>query len=127
MDNYVVKIEKLYKELSVKEKILVKDFGGAVSIDEATRNTPELIINVVNYAICNVHNERSSGEKDYQKIVVIDTDGKRYVTGSKAFLSSLEQIADEYANEGIDEAIAIKVYRRKSKNYNGDFITCSAI
>lgn len=127
MENYTVKIEKLYKEISVKEKILLKDFGGAVSLDEATKKNPSLTINVVNYAICSVHNERSSGEKDYQKFVVIDENGERYVTGSKAFLSSLEQIADEYAAAGLDEAMSIKVYRRKSKNYNGDFITCSAI
>lgn len=126
MKGYSVKITDAIVELTAKEKIMCKDFTNATSLDEATTENDELIINVANVVTCEVHNEKSDN-KDYIKYVVIDTAGNKFVTGSESFATSLLDIVDEMHDAG-EEEITIKVYRMDSKNYKGkQFITCSVI
>lgn len=124
--NYKVVIESVSKELSVKERIQLKDLSDTVKLDNATKVEP-VIIHVDFYATLDIHNENSD-DKDYKNYVIVDKDGTRYVTGSQSFLTAFSQIEDEIADA--DEAVdfTIKVYRLPSKKREGkDFITCSLI
>lgn len=122
-NNYHVEVARCNKELSAKEKIMIKDTGDAVSLDTATQEGSIIIFPAL-YAELAVHNEKSQN-KDYSQYVIIDADGTKYVTSSQSFWNSFINIAEEMADAD-EEDYSIKVYRRPSKNYTGkDFITCS--
>lgn len=127
MQGYEVKIDSTSKELTAKERVKIKDTSNAISLDEATQgsSTP-LIIDYAYHVVLSVHNEKSDN-KDYKKVVVVDKEGNKFVTGSEAFLTSLEEIVEEMADCG-EEDFQLEVYRKDSKNYKGkQFITCSIV
>lgn len=125
MEGYKAVVERASKELSAKEKIMLKDMSDAVKLDDVVKENP-LIISPDYYALVAVHNEKSD-TKDYKKIVLVDKDGTKYTTGSMPFITTFEDIVDEMADAGEDD-YAIKIYPKESKNYKGKyFITCSII
>ena len=124
MEGYEVKIRKISKEISPKERIKIKDFSNANSIDELTQGEP-IVVTPDYYAVLDVHNEKSDN-KDYVKTIVVDKSGNKFITGSISFLETLESIMEEM--EEVDEEFAIEIYRKDSKNYKGkQFITCSVV
>lgn len=124
MNGYNVSIAYASKDLTPKERVMIKDTGNAVSIDQAT-STGNLGINVDFYVVLAVHNEKSDN-KDYKKYVLIDKDGTKYVTGSDSFYDAFTDIYDELKDSG--EELTIEVYKSPSKNYSGkSFITCSLV
>ena len=126
MKGYKVNIAYTSRDLSAKERIMIKDTGDAQSLDALTQDGP-VVIGYAWHAILDVHNEKSSS-KDYRKVIVVDKEGLKYGTGSEAFLDSLTDIVDEMTEAGEGDNIQLNVYRRESKNYAGkSFITCSLI
>lgn len=128
MTGYSVSIARTSsKELSAKERILLKDTTSALKLDEVTQ-AEAIIIKPVMWAELDIHNEMSEN-KDYKNYVVVDEDGTKYVTGSNSFWTSFMDIVDEITDMDADgEEWALKVYRMASKNYKGkEFITCSIV
>lgn len=124
MTGYEVTIKEVSKELTAKERIMLKDTTDCIKLDKATQEAP-VIIDVDFYAELEIHNEKAE-DKDYANYVVVAKDGQRYVTGSQSFWSSFLNIYEEMKNES--EPWSIKAYRMASKNRQGkDFITCSII
>lgn len=124
MTGYSVSIAYASKELSAKERIQLKDTTSAIKLDEVTQTEPLCILPAM-YAELDVHNEMSDN-KDYKNYIIVDEQGKKYVTGSSSFWTSFMEIAKEMENE--TEEWAINVYRMPSKNYKGkEFITCSIV
>lgn len=122
--NYTCKIVESNGEFDAYERVMCKDTADAIPLDEATAQEP-VVIEYAKHVILAIHNEKSD-DKDYEKCVVIDTAGRKYVCGSATFRRELETIVEELGDVGIDTGFCIKVYRRASKNYKGkDFITCS--
>ena len=114
------------KELTVKEKMILKDGSDAIQLDKATQDS-EVIFKPAYYGIIKVHNEKSKDRKDYPVYAIVDEDGNKYVTGSESFWNAFSDIMDEIADDDTID-YAIRVYRRPSKNYSGkDFITCSIV
>ena len=125
MEGYNVSVIRATKELTPREKIRVKDFSNAVSLDEATKDG-KITITYDYHVVLAVHNEKSDN-KDYYKVVLVDGDGTKYVTGSEAFLTTLEQIVDEMIDAG-ESDFELEIYRKDSKNYKGkQFLTCSIV
>ena len=121
--DYEVKINSTSKELTARERVMLKDTRNAIKLDEAVSETP-LVISPDYYAVLDVHNEKSKEDKDFQNYVVVDTDGNKYVTGSESFMNAFLEIFNEM--QGEDEEYSIEVYRMPSKNYKGkEFLTCS--
>ena len=124
MEGYSAKIAHVSKEISAKEKVMLKDTTNALSLDELTQQG-SLTIYPAYYAILSIHNEKAE-DKDYNKYVIVDNGGTKYVTGSESFFTSFEDIVDEMADSG--EEYGIEIYRIPSKNYKGkEFITCSIV
>lgn len=124
MTGYTVEIREASVELTVKQRIALKDTTGAVKLDTATQEEP-VLINPEMWAVLAIHNEKSSNP-DYFNYIVIDKDGTKYVTGSESFWSTFYGIWEEM--QGESEEWAIRAYRAPSKNYTGkDFITCSIV
>ena len=130
MKGYTSTVREVSKEISVKEKIMLKDTSNAISIDtltqEASFNNEKVLIDVDYYAILDIHNENSDN-KDYINFIIVDKSGNKYVTGSESFITTFTDIYNEMKGAG-EENITIEIYRKESKNYKGkDFITCSIV
>lgn len=122
MNGYAVTIKETSRNLSVKERIAIKDTTAAIKLDEVTQ-VESIVINPDMYAVLAIHNDKSDNP-DYENYIVVDKDGRKFVTGSPSFWTSFMDIWTEMENE--DEDWSVLVYRHPSKNYKGkDFITCS--
>lgn len=127
MEGYKVEISHSTKELTVREKIRIKDLSNAIQLDDATQKEGNVVIDFDYYVILKVHNEFSKDDKDYNKYVIVDKAGNKFVTGSESFMTSLEGIVDEMADAG-ETDFEIEVYRKDSKNYTGkQFLTCTIV
>lgn len=127
MEGYKVEIVHSTKELTVREKIRIKDLSNATQLDEATQPEGNFVIDFDYYVILKVHNEFSKDDKDYNKYVIVDKGGNKFVTGSKSLMTSLEEIVDEMTDAG-ETDFEIEVYRKDSKNYTGkQFLTCTIV
>ena len=125
MKEFEAKVIESSKELSARERIIMKDTSDAIQLDEATRGEEKLYIKVKAYVVLQVHNEKSE-DKDYKKYVLVDENGNKYVTGSTSFWRQFSDIYEEMSDEGLEDDITIHVYRKPSKNYKDkDFLTCS--
>lgn len=123
--DYEVKINSTSKELTARERVMLKDTRNAIKLDEAVSETP-LVISPDYYAVLDVHNEKSKEDKDFQNYVVVDTDGNKYVTGSTSFFEAFTEIVEDM--DGTGEEYQIEIYKLDSKNYKGkQFITCSIV
>ena len=85
MEGYSTSIIETSKELTKKERVLLKEMNGGQSLDLLTMNDNSIEITPDYYAVVSVHNEKSKGDKDYTKYVVVDKDGTVYITGSNSF------------------------------------------
>lgn len=124
---YKATIISTNKELTGKQKIMLKDTTSAIRLDEATQEAP-VIIKPTLFAQLHIENENSeSGE--YENYIFMDEEtGEKYVTGSASLWRSFMDIVEEMEDAGDDEEWSIKIYRVPSKNYKGkDFLTCSII
>ena len=125
MEGYKVTIRETSKELSARERIMMKDTTNATKLDEIVEEDKPLVIKPVAYAVLDVHNEKSDN-KDYPNFIIMDEEGNKYVTGSESFWSTFKEIWDEMLNE--EESFEIEIYKQESKNYKGKFfLTCSII
>lgn len=126
--NYSVTITSVSKQLTAKEKIMLKDMTNAVKLDNATKTEGNIDVQVDYYATLNVHNEKSD-DKDYVTYVVVDTNGTKYTTGSQSFWSAFNNIITEVNDAGLksDEWL-LRIFRLPSRTREGkDFITCSMV
>lgn len=126
---YKAKVAESSRELTAKEKIMLKDTSNAFSLDELTQeaqfNNEKLILNIDYYVTIDVHNDKAD-DKDYQQFILVDKDGKKYYTGSTSFINNFIDIFEELTEAG--EEVTIEIYRKESKNYKGkEFITCSVV
>lgn len=126
MTGYSVKIEAASKELTKKERVMIKDTGDALKLDDVIQDEP-IIINADFWVMLNVHNEKSDNV-DYPVYLIVDKNGTKYVTGSEAFWTTFSDIWDEMAEDGDEEEWQLKCYKLDSKNFKGKkFLTCSVI
>lgn len=127
MTNYTTSITESSKELSVREKIKLKDLTSAIAIDKVVEPEKPLVIAPDFYAYLSIHNEKlPENEQDYKAMVIVDKSGTKYYTGSDSAISSFVDIFDEMIDTA--EPFEIEFYKRESKNYSGKhFITCSLV
>lgn len=123
--DYEVKIKSTSKELTARERVLLKDTRNAIKLDEAVNETP-LVISPDYYAVLDIHNEKSKEDKDFENYLIVDVGGNKYVTGSHSFYEAFTEIVEEM--DGTGEEYQIEIYKLDSKNYKGKkFITCSIV
>lgn len=119
--NYSATIEAMSEGITKKEAIKAKDFTNAISLDEVVTPEGKFVITPAGYVVVKVHNDKAD-RPDYNKYVIFDKDGNKYVTGSDSFWESFHDICSDMEGEEFD----IEIYKVESKNYKGKhFLTCS--
>ncbi|MEE3416580.1 MAG: hypothetical protein VZR53_14560 [Prevotella sp.] len=127
--DYSTKIVSSSRELTVKEKITLKDFNDCTGLDTVVTNEQGFIIDPDVIVEVEVHNERAKDDKDYTTIVILDKDGTKYSTSSNSLRDSISDIMDEL-NDLSDEDKAdlkIKVFKKPSKNYSGKYFLTATV
>ena len=81
MTGYNVAIKEVSKELTARERIMLKDTTNAIKLDEAANGGDPLVITPVAFAVLSIHNEKSDNV-DYDNYIFMDTNGTKFVTGS---------------------------------------------
>lgn len=124
MTGYSAEIVESSKQLTGKEKVMLKDTTICTKLDTASAGDG-VLIDVDYYAVIDIHNENSE-DKEYRNYVIVDKSGERYVTGSESFWSSFKDIFTDM--DGESEPWQLKVYRVASKKREGKyFLTCSIV
>ena len=119
----ITTITETSMQLTAREKLMMEDTTDASRLNDL-KDDDELIITPKAYAM--LHVEDDQGENDpYDKFIVIDAEGKKYTTGSKAFHDNFMKIWNAMAEES--EEYQIKIYKVKSNKRDGSFLTCSII
>ena len=129
MEGYKVTIVSSTRTLTAREKIMIKDTTPCIPLDSATSDAEggSVDINYDFHAVLAVHNPRAT-RPDYEKLVIVDKSGERYITGSPSLREALDNIVEEMVDAGEGDNIAIRVYRMDSNNFAGkQFLTCSLI
>ena len=127
--DYSTKIVSSSRELTVKEKITLKDFNDCTALDTVVTIDTGFIINPDVIVEVQVHNERAKDDKDYSTIVILDKDGTKYSTSSNSLRDSISDIMDELADlDETDKAdLKIKVFKKASKNYTGKYFLTATV
>ena len=124
---YKATVDFATKELSVKEKIQLKDVLDCEKLDEATANSA-VIIDVDYFASVHVHNPMAKENKEYDRLVIVSKDGTKYSTSSQSVRTALMDIWDDLVDAGETADFAVKIFQKPSKNYSGKFfMTCSLV
>lgn len=127
-----VKFEKTSKELNALEKLAYQDTSDCMSLDkvleESVRNgQPYITISPAEYVLLAIHTDKpkAGASPDYNTLIIIDTDGNKYATGSNTFIESFVNIFDTLREENVID-YKVKVMRKDSTNYKGKyFLTCN--
>ena len=127
MEGYSAKIIETSKELTAKEKVMLKDLSNAQPLDSLVKDGDRILLNPDYYVIVAIHNEKArDGNTDYENIVIIDKTGDKYKTGSQSFISTFQDIMSDMGD--CDEEWRLSVYAKESRNREGKyFITCSVV
>ena len=129
MSNYDVRVSECGGvELSKKMKAAIStNLSSCIDLGEVTQGEASLTINIAGYAVVDIHNERSKGEKDYKKLIIVSTDQQMFITGSPSCMETF--IAIWEAMDGEDpETLAVEFFQMPSQNFKGkSFITCKVV
>ena len=127
--DYSTKITSASRELTVKEKITLKDFNDCTGLDTVVSNENGFIIDPDVIVEVEVHNERAKDDKDYTTIVILDKDGTKYSTSSNSLRDSISDILDELADLSDEDKkdLKIKVFKKPSKNYSGKYFLTATV
>lgn len=123
---YNVTIDFASKELSGKDKVMLKDLTNATPLERCVDGADSFVIRPDFYALLSVHNDKAKNNTDYKVCIIMDVQGNKFKTGSESFISAFTSIMEDMAD--CDEAWELSVYGLPSKNYAGkNFLTCSVI
>lgn len=127
--DYSTKIVSSSRELTVKEKITLKNFNDCTGLDTVVTNEQGFIIDPDVIVEVEVHNERAKDDKDYTTIVILDKDGTKYSTSSNSLRNSISDIMDELSELSAEDKadLKIKVFKKPSKNYSGKYFLTATV
>ena len=129
--NYKAEVTYSTRELTAREKIKFKDTTSAIALDDVvTVDKPiELTIDtVVKISVENGAIKSDDGkDKEYDVLVFTTDTGDVYKTSSPSFETSIIDIFDELQELNDTDPVTVRIFKKPSKNFNGEFITCSLV
>lgn len=125
MTGYTATIVNGSREFTARERMRIKDTTAATPLDEAVTAESPLEMELADWATLKITNERSKGEKEYMKFVLIDKSGNHYTSGSESLISAVGEIAKEMWEEA--EPWKLLIYKKESKNYKGKYFLTATV
>lgn len=119
------------RDLSPRERVAIKDTGLAARLDEIVPSpgNGDLRIVPTTYVELHITNDRAKdGNTEYDQLVLVASDGQRYLTGSDSFRTSFFDIWEEMGGYDESDPWILAIYKKESKNRAGKyFLTCSLL
>lgn len=109
-------------EMSKREKIKFKDTSSCYPLNEESHGS--VIEDVIGCYTVRCENDTAENP-EYDVFVVLCKDGRRYMTSSPSFSEKAEEIITDLIEDG--ERIDIRIIKKKSKNFAGEFLTCELV
>ena len=94
MEGYKAEIIESTRNLTVRERIAIKDTTNCKALDQVTFENGSVDIDYDYHVKLKIHNPLSDNP-DYEKLVIVDKSGERYITGSKSLEEAMMGIVDE--------------------------------
>lgn len=123
---YIVEIIETSKELTAKERVMLKKHDAQcldkIIVDD--KEESKVIVDLDYYAHLHIKNENSD-DKEYEQYVFYDKNGSSYYTGSETVWREIGSIMEEM--EGVDEDYKLVFYKRPSSKRDGKFFITANI
>ena len=91
-NTYKAVITDSSRDFTAREHLKYTDTAGMIKITDLLKEQDELVLQIVDYAVVEVENEKAKEDNEYRQYVLIANDGKVYYTGSESFWNSYKQI-----------------------------------
>lgn len=134
MRDYEVKIAECSQDLTVRERIQLKDTSASTGLNNAlteieAQGGNALEITPLMWAALSVHNEYANDNKDYTVYILKCDDGVTYSTSSKSFWRSFTEIVEELQADGDCQpgTFSVMVYHQTSKKNVNKLLLCSLV
>lgn len=122
--NFSAKVVGSWKELSVVERIKVKDYTNFRLLNnEVSEDGSPYNLDIVNLVEVATHNEKAE-KQDYTVYVVETADGEFYYTSSESFARRLYDMREEFIafGEEFPEVFECYACKQLSKNYRDKYM-----
>ena len=124
--SYEVKIVETSRELSKIEQVMIMTNAAKKLeelVPEAGTNQTFILEGITGYAEVEIHNERSSDNKDYRRLIIFTDDKKCFYTGSPTFCDNFKKIFSLMDGE---DGWGIECFKGSSQKYKGkSFMSCN--
>lgn len=134
MKDYEVKIVECSKDLTVRERIQLKDTSASTGLNNAlteieAQGGNALEITPIMWAALSVHNEYAADNQDYTVYILKADNGVTYSTSSESFWRSFTGIVEELQADGDCQpgTFSVLVYHQISKKNVNKLLLCSLV
>lgn len=129
--NYKAEVTYSTRELTAREKIKFKDTTSAIALDDVVTVDKPIELTIDTVVKISVENGAIKGDdgkdKEYDVLVFTTDNGDVYKTSSPSFETSIIDIFDELQELNDTDPVTVRIFKKPSKNFNGEFITCSLV
>lgn len=129
--NYKAEVTYSTRELTAREKIKFKDTTSAIALDDVVTVDKPIELTIDTVVKITVENGAIKGDdgkdKEYDVLVFTTDTGDVYKTSSPSFETSIIDIFDELQELNDTDPVTVRIFKKPSKNFNGEFISCSLV
>lgn len=129
--NYKAEVTYSTRELTAREKIKFKDTTSAIALDDVVTVDKPIELTIDTVVKISVENGAIKGDdgndKEYDVLVFTTDTGDVYKTSSPSFETSIIDIFDELQELNDTDPVTVRIFKKPSKNFNGEFIICSLV
>ena len=129
--NYKAEVTYSTRELTAREKIKFKDTTSAIALDDVVTVDKPIELTIDTVVKISVENGAIKGDdgkdKEYDVLVFTTDNGDVYKNSSPSFETSIIDIFDELQELNDTDPVTVRIFKKPSKNFNGEFITCSLV
>ena len=129
--NYKAEVTYSTRELTAREKIKFKDTTSAIALDDVVTVDKPIELTIDTVVKISVENGAIKGDdgmdKEYDVLVFTTDIGDVYKTSSPSFETSIIDIFNELQELNDTDPVTVRIFKKPSKNFNGEFISCSLV
>lgn len=129
--NYKAEVTYSTRELTAREKIKFKDTTSAIALDDVVTVDKPIELTIDTVVKISVENGAIKGDdgkdKEYDVLVFTTDTGDVYKTSSPSFETSIIDIFNELQELNDTDPVTVRIFKKPSKNFNGEFISCSLV
>lgn len=120
MAKYEVNVERTNIE-ETRELLKIKKMNDFQNIGDLIQSGGSFVFNCERYAVLDIHQEiNTSGDQDYRRLIVIDTDGNTYGTSSESAIDTFTELIMDLESYNIPLPQQMNAFKRKGKDTKGE-------